>query len=231
MGKRCFLGAVALLFAVSANAQLSGRLDSLRTYTLDQANVTSVYTNTVSQVRLTRAINRACNAVASDFPAIEKLDTIYLVDSTNGVALNSDFVRVAAAYQVHYDSTSALASWFIPMSPLTPDSIPGKDPTESENQGDPNNPAQFRDYWTFGNRFFTQPSWGTSDDSLMVVVSYYASANQLTVASDTTLIQPEYRNYIITYAVMLIKRMQGLFAEATEYEKAYYVGVRGQEVK
>ena len=222
---------ISLLLVASANAQMSGRLDSLRAYTLDQANVSASYTSTVSQVRVTRAINAACAMVARDFPAIEKLDTIYLVDSVNGVALNSDFSRVRTAYQWYSDSTAAVASYIVPMMPVEPDSIPGLDPTKDENIVDPTDPTAIRHYWTFGNRFFTQPAWGTTDDSLKIIVSYYADANYLNAVSDTTLIQPEYRPYIVTYAVVLLKRLQGLFAEAAEYEKAYYVGVRGQGAK
>lgn len=216
------------LFASAAAQPISGRLDSLRVYVLDQANVNAAFTNTVSQARVTRAINRACAKVSYDFPAVEKLDTIYLVDSTDGVALNTDFIRARSAYQVRYGDNEAVASWGVPMTPVNPDSIPMKDVTGDENRPRPNDKTSFRYFWTYADRFFTQPQWSATTDSIRVVVSYYAVANRLDAASDTTLIQPEYREKVILYAVSLVKMLQGLYDESQIYLNRYYAGIRGQ---
>jgi len=61
-------------------------------------------------------------------------------------------------------------------------------------------------------KLWLYPEWSGADDTLTVV--YYAQANELSSANDTTLIPYQYTNLVVYYAVALS------FARAGDYNKA-----------
>lgn len=191
-------------------------LDSLKYMVSAQLAATPGGTNLMSSSRLTWAINRAIAQTCSDWPAIEKLDTVAIDEGDEGAALNSDFDRCKAVYRMGDDIR-------VPLAYCHPDSLPAKigtpEQAKQENQAELNS---VRFWHTSGKRLLVLPRPDKpSADPDSFLVEYYAQDSRLTTGTDSTAIAQAYMDKVIAYACNQLSAMRKDWASAYFYWSIY----------
>jgi len=202
-----------LLIAGSILAQsqpIYPRLDSLEAAIYAQLNVSSTGSSRLTGVRLRYAANRAQARVATDFPALEKTDTVIITRGSEGGTLNSDFQRLFQVFKRRGDTLR------YPMHIIPSDSLPLLTPAKPQQAGDVESPAYC---WSWGRTLRTHPKIRTIADTFFV--DYYALPPRMDSLNDTCLIPGEYLELVVFYACGILSGTRELFDEANWYLQWY----------
>ncbi len=205
-----------LFFCVSVRAEIHPSLDSLMVMAFEQSLVPDDGNSLIDTLFGHRAVNRAIQQVCHDFPALEKLDTIVTVDGTRNYSVNSDFIRLKAAFKITAVKEQNIIipldyppveQWFELKGGAT-----GTDPPF-------NKLTEPRYLWIFADQLYFYP---TPTDADSFVIAYYAADVALVDSiADSTSVLPEYREAIIFYAASLICLRKGDFTRAQIYQGMY----------
>lgn len=205
-----------LLISSPVFGAMSGRLDSLKIAVNVQSGLASTGNDRYSSAVLTHIINRATQRVSTDFPAVEKKDTIVTVIEQKNYAANSDFVAIQSCFKWVTDSVAVpleykpVDEWFKNLGALK-----GAD-NLTDNGGEilenPRYVMEHKKYLTF----YPQPFGGDT-----IEVNYYAFDGYLTNATDSTAINPEYREAVVFYACYLMALATKQWPESVEFARQY----------
>ena len=214
---------VTLLFLTPglSLAGINPRLDSMAVTVLGQLNLPAAGTATVTLPRVYTAVNRGISKVCTDFPAIEKLDTLTADSAVDGVALNTDFSRMRTCFWSWSDSLR------IPLQTVPPgafeDTLFAYMGTIAHQLNNKENP---RYSWEFSKRLFFHPKFFSSVYGKTFLITYYAQDTVLQTAASTTQINEDYLEMVVLYATFLVARMAGKHADANAYRDDY-IALRG----
>lgn len=212
--------ACLILFTASvyADSPVSPRLDSLKYECIIRFKAGGGTTDQLTSARLRFAVNEGIAVVARDFPAIPK-DTVVTMDAdSHWVALPVDFDRLEAVFRpVKYQTDSA---WY-PLKTLAIDSFKMLEFTKAQFTQDKQDGMSPRYASAFGQKLYTSPIFLGSSIGSDLRVFYYASGVRLNADSDTTIILPKYRSYIIDYAVAKLYEMTGQLNMASYFMSLY----------
>ena len=206
------------IIATSISAQtytLDPSRDSLITYCLYETNTRTTFTNNLTQAKAIYLLNKSLGRVCTDFPALEKIDTVVLSKDSMGVSLNPDFIRAIRIYKIEHEDVDS-GQILIPLRYVSSDSAWILYPTESSNEKSPKKLST--SYFTHGQIFFTHPKSQTIasiPDSFLVF--YNAMDAKLTSGTDSVTIAPDYINPLIdllTYEFAKVRRMNSKAVEA-----------------
>lgn len=213
------MGLVLLgLGACSASAATSARLDSLRVKAFRQCDIPDAGTQKITTAVGNDAINLAITWVCANGPAIERFDTIWTSSDPSGVALNSDFNRVATAMMVWTDTVSGgpLPPYYIPLQEISPDSLRAVLSTLMAVKAiDPKSPFQWKYFRTFGGRFLIYPMWDRSD-SMQIALTYYANDTLLQSNASQTSVRQKFLDAVIEYAAYKLSRKRNNLDDAVQ---------------
>ncbi len=206
------------MLAVSVSAQtysLDPSRDSLIVYALYETNTQTTFTNSLTQAKAIYLLNKSLGRVCTDFPALEKIDTVVFDKDSMGVHLNPDFIRAVRIYRIEHEDVDS-GQILIPLRYVPSDSAWILYPTESSNS---NPPIKLpTSYYTHGQVFFTHPKSQTiSSIPDSFIVFYGAMSEKLTSGTDSVTILPDYLNPLIdllTYEFAKVRRMNGIAVEA-----------------
>ena len=204
-----------LLFAVSASAQVSPRLDSLAVRALWQMNVPTTFTDLLTQAKVYNAVNLANYQVCVDYNAIPKFDTVYIDSTMEGGALNTDFLRAGDCFLMYKNVAR------IPVIPITADSLRKIMPTLEQNIREIADSTGVNYFVIHDTTFSIFPKWRMGYDSLLVAVNYFAMDTVLTAAASATSVAPEYRQKIIDYTCKILEEIRGNYGRADYWQKQY----------
>lgn len=212
--KRLIITVVICALAGSLHAQTYGlpaRLDSLRGYALSAAGMPAGHSDLVDSV-MNKLVNLSILRVCKDFPAIQKYDTVVLAKSSQGVALNSDFLVATDVQRIIGEGIR------ISLEPIAPGALVSlyeKIPKDSM-AADPLDVKSPR-YWTEHNdKLFFHPKYNKASavtDSFLVF--YEAMDSVLQVDASTTQIHEKYRDALIDLIVFRIWMRFGELSNAT----------------
>jgi hypothetical protein len=205
---------LCLLLATTANADVSGRLDSLRTYLYEKLRIPSTGTDLIDSVTANRALNQAIQRVCHDFPAIEKFDTVAIDSAVEGGDLNTDFLRIKSVHLLSGDSLR------YGLEPISPVDLPSFRPTIGEAVQDKGDPLDPRYYYTFNNMLMVFPKWFRGDTA-QYLVFYYALDSNMSADASVTQALPEYRPYILYDAAAKLSEVRGNYQEAMYWRGRY----------
>jgi hypothetical protein len=186
------------------------RLDSLNAAVYAQLNVKATGTTRLTAGKLRYALNRAQAKVATDFPALEKSDTVLISRSVEGGTLNADFQRLFAVNKRRGD-TLRYALKIIPV-----DSVPLLNPATPQKPMDVESPAHC---WSWGRQLRMHPKIRGAVDTFYV--DYYALPPRMNSLSDTCLIPSEYLELVVFYACGLLSATREGYDEANWYFQWY----------
>lgn len=215
---------VILLLAVSASAQVSGRRDSLRQYALDKCFLPTAGTDAATAAKLNRQLNLCIYEVSTDFPAVEKWDTVVFSMADQAGLLNADFDRIASVARIVGDTTIKI---YVPMSPFVFDNAFDANlgfAGVKHNRGDS---AQPRGYATFrgsdkGWRLFVYPREAKPADAAdSFLVHYYAIGRQLDSDTAQTDIHPSYFDELLSLYAGRIQELRMNYAAADRFLAQY----------
>jgi hypothetical protein len=204
---------ILLLFAGSVYGQsepVYPREDSMAAAVYSRLNVSATGTTRVTADRVRYALNIAQAQVATDFPALQKTDTVIISRGVEGGALNADFQRLQAVYKRRGD-TLRYAMKIVPV-----DSVPLLSPKKTQEVSDVESPSVC---WTWGKYLRTHPKIRGSVDTFFV--DYYALPPRMDSTNDTCLIPGEYLGSVILYASGLLSATREEFDVANWYFQAY----------
>jgi hypothetical protein len=198
---------LSLLLVSSSWAQSTGRLDAMESAVRTQLGTASTYS-------VNLAINRAYRQVCTDYPSLEKMDTVYVDSADGGGALPSDFVGMASVNLLtlnNLDYPVRYPLW--PLEGMSQDSVAKwvsktMDPTDITDQ---------KFYGVFKKVLFTYPRWTISGDSAKFEIRYYAFGTALSNASDTLMVGANYWNAVFYYSCAEVQARRGQITEATYY--------------
>jgi hypothetical protein len=207
---------VVVLAGSTATAAVSTRLDSLRVKVFRQCDVPDAGNQKVTVAMGNDAVNLAITWVCANGPAIERFDTVWVTSSVIGSALNTDFSRIATAEMIWTDTTSLgiFRAIRLPLYPLHEDSLSAILPSKPDVQPtEPKDPKTWKYYRTFGGRFLLYPQW-YRDDSMQVIVQYYAMDTLLQANASQTSVRAKFLDAVIEYAAYKISRKRNNFDDA-----------------
>jgi len=204
-----------LLFAVSASAQISPRLDSLAIRALWQINVPTTYTDLLTSAKVYNAVNLANYQVCNDFNAIPKFDTTYIDSVIEGGALNGDFLRAGNCVLMY----GAVAR--IPLVSIPFDSLQKIMPTVEQNIREVGDSSATTYFVIHDTTFSIFPKWRMGYDSVRIAVNYFAMDTALTAAASATSVEPKYRQKIINWTCKILEEIRGNYGRADYWQKQY----------
>jgi hypothetical protein len=214
VGRIKYILLFVLLFAVSASAQISPRLDSLGYRVMWRLGMPEDGTDLIDTNKIDDAVNAGIYQTCKDYPALPKYDTVYISSSVEGGALNSDFDRIDECYIIYGDTLR------YPLVFITADSMRKILPTLESNVQKYNTNSAPLYYSVTDTTLFVYPKWRFTD-SVKIFVKYYAIDTALTAATSATSIAPEYRIFIIYYACATIEQMRSNLDRADFWQKRY----------
>lgn len=183
------------------------RLDSLRASIEQELNNSGILDPIIDNF-----INRAAFRVCTNYPAIERIQTLSLhVDST-GAQLNNDFLRIRVAFKEILTGSPAVKTW-IPLIFIDPDTLSRIRNGIAEMQDKRDDILLPVFYYTQNNKFFTFPKLDKgpgADGNRTFIVKYYAKDTVvLQAGNDHTAISFNYRDALIDYAIYRIHMSNG----------------------
>lgn len=215
---------ITMLWACTTFADISGRLDSLRTMVYEQSLVPKVGTPIVTDSVTNRFVNRAIQKVCVDFPAIEATDTVVSAVGTIEYALNTDFLRLKNIFKLTtYQDLKIIYSLSFPPAESWFEAKAG----EIGGQGDPQEKPEPRYASAFNDNVYLYPTPQRADS---FVVTYYAIDRQLVSVDSITNIRPEFREAIVWYGAFLVATRRGDYDRAKFCLDVYYSMKRENEV-
>lgn len=197
-----------ILCPVLVLGQTSARRDSLRITSCNLVGLPTAGTAAVTTAMMNNAINYAIQQVSADFPAVEKLDTLILRDTVNGVALPSDLNEIRWCAFVRGDTVT-------PLEYVSEDSLFSK-----------RNVSQPRFYYSHGGYLrtwarFRDDMFETDQDTLILLLAYYAIDSGLASDTATTAIGEPYRGALLDYICYQLEMMRYRYQTAAFYAARY----------
>lgn len=204
-----------VLLAASASAQIPHSLDSLELYVLEGLSLPSTGGNNTTLAKVRHSLGRANHQVSEDFPAIEKLDTLFVYKDSIGARLPADLRSIVAAYRIIGVTKR------IPLAPRTPAEIIVEQGTTPAATHDETSDFSPRYYKTHGDWFKTYPKW-SRDDSMAVELEYLANDEWMVDGTtDSVLTESTYRNAIIVWALADLWAQRGRLDKSKFYLEWY----------
>jgi len=210
------MGTKVLVFLLLAGSALAGsdpiypRLDSMQAAVYAQLNISSSGTSRITSAKVRYALNRAQAKTATDFPVIEKQDTVIIVRASEGGSLNADFQRLFQVFKRRGDTLR------YPMHIIPVDSLSLLKPSVSQVRTTVESPALC---WSYGRKLWTHPKVIGTPDTFFV--DYYALPDRMDSLRDTCYVPGEYLEHVIFYACGLLSATRELFDEANWYLQWY----------
>ena len=210
------------LLAVNLSAETNPQLDSIRVAAFNQIGIPAAGSDRVTAAIANAIINYGIQQVSTDFPAVEKLDTISIDSASEGGALASDFVRVGWCQLMMGDTLR------LPLEYKLPDSLFFKKPSEDDADADADDLTDPRYYYTQGGRLLAWPKFKKGDigDSALFLVGYYAIGDALSSGTDSTNIHSEYRDELLNWICYRLEKLRYRYASATSYKIDYDAEVK-----
>lgn len=224
MKKTVFIFGLCFL-AASLSAETSPQLDSIRFAAYNQIGVPSGGTTRVTDAIANVIINHGIQKVTTDFPAVEKLDTITIKGDEEGGALASDFVAIDWCQLMIGDTLR------IPLEYKPEDSLFLKRPTQDDSKGQVDDVTDPRYYYTKAGRLMAFPkviasSDITSGDSALFLIGYYAVGDPLSSGTDSTNIDEEYRDELLNWVCYRLEKLRYRWISADTYKADYDAEVK-----
>lgn len=213
-----------LLQAVGASAGQSPRLDSLRVYSFDFALLPVAGNRTVTTAIGNRVVNTAIQQVCTDFPALEKLDTVTLSSGMEGATLNSDMVSVVAVEYIlpieneHGDADTV--RMYVP--PIAVNDLRLKFPTSTSVVQNKSGQYDPKFWYVEAKKLKFAPKW-IRGDTASFVVTYLAMDTLLTTDSSSTSVETQFLNAVKYYAASLLFTIQQDAFWAKYYRDLYNI--------
>ena len=208
------------LLSVTVSAETSPQLDSIRIAAYNQIGVPAAGTLRITGAIANAIINYGIQKVSTDFPAVEKLDTIVIDTVSEGGALSSDFVRIRWAQLMQgFDQR-------IPLEYLVEDSLFLIKPSDEQTKAKADNLTDSRYYYTMAGKLLIWPKMVIGDvmadgDSALVLIGYYAVGDALSSGTDSTNIPSEYRDELIAWVCHRLEALRYRY-NASAFWKAQY---------
>lgn len=200
-----------VLLSLSVNAQIPGRLDSLRARVFTRLQLPTAGTAATTTAIVGQAIKDAQLPVCWDFDALVKFDTVTIYGGPEGAALNSDFLRVVGVFRIKGPTIR------IPMIEVDLATLFEKAGGLASYSYRPGDSLQPRYFAIAGDRILTAPKSNLPSprtDSLFIV--YNAFAGRLDSVADSTTIDPGFREVLIIKACQIVQGIRfGLNAPET----------------
>ena len=213
--KKVLLVFVLALFVGTVNAA-SLRLDSLRTECFDKLNIPDAGTRTITTAIGNRLINQAINEICTDFPALEKIDTIIVYKEDEGGVLPSDFVALKNVFLMDGYTVR------IPLKIVGADTLRKLFNSEGQVKHDKSNPMSIAYAFKYARRLMLLPKYAKDTAAIdSFLVYYYATDAQLTNDTDSTLIEKRFRGVLISYATSEMATIKNDYEKAAYYRRLY----------
>lgn len=194
---------ILCLLGVSASAQIPAQRDSLAARVFTNLKISTSGTASVTTAIVYQKLNDAQTPVCQDFDAYEKFDTLVVSSGSEGAVLPGDFLRVSGVDRMVGDTQR------IPMQQIKYEERWEKAGAKEGSTYDLASREQPRYFYIHGNRLVTYPKDkkpSNRPDSLFV--GYWAIGHQLTAATDSVDIYPEFRSALILKATALVWAMR-----------------------
>ena len=187
---------VILILTPVVSAQqygLSGRLDSLRVYIQDRANL-SINSRADPPAELNRLINKNIQELCTEIDAIWKIDTLSVTKDSTGAALADDFLRLKNVLFMTEDSL------WIPLKIVSSgDSLAVMFSTD--HQANPSkSDTDVKTCRVHANRLLFHPKW-SSKTTGQYFVEYWAMDSLLNADASVTQVRAPFRQLIIDKVV------------------------------
>lgn len=229
---------ILLFLAGSVQADVPGRLDSLRAYMNLEAYSNTV-TGSTSDTEQTSYLNRAATDIADFYKCVQAFDTIITHPDTMLLALKSNFLSPAWCVKwIGTNATTRATPKYIPLeqAPSISDAISRFEQFVAKRRAE--SPAELFDsagglpgaqpvigkedlprYWVlYGTRilFYPQPA-----DSNLIILAYYATHPKLEAVADTLVIPQRYRTELLDLAMYDWYVAHGQLQKAAKYRGVY----------
>ncbi len=195
MMKKLLLMMGLCLLAVSAIAETSPQLDSIRIAAFNQLGIPIAGTDRMTAAKANAIINYGIQEVTTNFPAVEKLDTITLDSASEGGALASDFVAIKGCQLMSGDTMRIALEFKVEDSFLVVRPDPANNKTEPDDVG--GGPY----YRTHAGQLMVWPKFRRGDigDTALFLISYYAVGDRLDAETDSTNIDEQFRDELLDW--------------------------------
>lgn len=202
---------------VSRTYTESPQLDSLQAAVYAQLNIRAGGSRKITDVVVTKAINRGIIATCTDYPALEAIDTVLIGRSDTLGTLPANFNRLRKAWRLRGDTL------MIPVTIINPDSIQFYKKERKSYSHEKVNPESPDLCWTHGIKLRMFPKFvGTASTIIDTIqISYYGIDRGLPEDSSVTIVAPQYINKIILYACGEISATRQNFDDAGYYYGRY----------
>jgi len=213
-----------ILFCSGVKAQtysINPSRDSLTVAVLNQLHVPSTGDNELTTAIVHKQINKSVAQVCTDFPAVEKLDTVIIGRWQEGGSLNTDFDRAYSVMKIVGDTLR------VPINRLPDDSLFDRLGGETGLEYDYDKLSHPRYFNPFDYYLFVYPK--VAIDSAGVdtfLVKYYAMDDALTSATDSTVINPRFINPLISHVCYMLSLYREDDNAAAIYKKDYEAYLR-----
>lgn len=208
-----------IILVTSVGAETSPQLDSIRVAAFNQIGVPTGGSDRITAAIANAIINYGIQQVSTDFPAVEKLDTITIDTVSEGGALASDFVAIKWCQLILSDMAR------LPLQYKSEDSLFMERPSDSSSTGDPDDVTDPRYYYTHAGRLhtFTKIVSGdaTEGDSALFLIGYYAVGNRLSSGTDSTNILESFRDELLNWICYRLEKLRYRYASASGYKVDY----------
>ena len=204
-----------ILLAVTADAQFSPRLDSMRLYVTERAELPFAGRTDLDSAQIIRQIVLSTYKVCTSGPAYEKTATVTVDSASEGGALPTDFYALKEALMVVENDDGIFR---LPLIDMSADSLFMKRPTMLQNLMDLADLFSIRYYRVHAQTLFLHPKWYRGDTA-EVFIEYYAIDTTHLITGDSTIkVGAEFRLPIIYHAVSELWDMRG-----NEYQAARWM--------
>ncbi|KKM24833.1 hypothetical protein LCGC14_1601180 [marine sediment metagenome] len=207
------------LLAATVGAETSPQLDSIRIAAFNQIGIPAAGTVRVPVATANAIINYGIQEVSTNFPAVEKLDTISIDSASEGGALASDFVAIKWC-QLMVDDTLR-----IPLEYKSEDSLFPKRPSVDDADADADDLTEPRYYYTHNKRLMTFPKVKVGDvtdgDSALFLIAYFAVGDRLDAETDSTNILEAYRDELLDWVCYRLEYLRYRYNSGDRYFLKY----------
>jgi hypothetical protein len=212
-----FIVTILLLVPTITFGATNARRDSIRVAAFNQLGIPTTGTSMITTAKANEIINYAVQEVSSDFPAVEKLDTVAILPTPEGGALPSDFSSIRWCQVMASDSVR------VPLEYISPDTL-YKARGGSQGVVDKKNiPLSSRYYYTHAGRLLVYPKFRAGDigDTLYALIAYYAIDDTLSTDSSTTGISEEYRSALLDWICYRLEYLRFRYEAGNQYLAKY----------
>lgn len=206
-----------LILSGGVVAETNPQLDSIRVAAFQQIGVPAAGSDRITVAIANQVINYGIQQVSTDFPAVEKLDTISMDTVSEGGALSSDFVAIDWCELMIGDTIR------IPLEYKHPDSLFTKRPSSNDAKAKVDDLTDPRYYSTKAGRLLVWPKFRQGDIGLTAsfLVGYYAVGDALSSGTDETNIHSEYRDELLNWICYRLEYTQYRYQAGDRYLALY----------